>query len=113
MIKLRNKKQKKKEKISKWVEDTLTTTKKTIQRNVEKKYRVKFNNAWFVTTIRVVSEQFHKNFKVRFRAEPLGHRRFGLGVTSQQQKIAKVQRRKKMQFVGHLPTKLQPSTQQQ
>jgi hypothetical protein len=41
----------------------------------------------------------------------LGYRGFGLGVTSQQQKIAKVQRRKKMQLVGHLPTKLQPSTQ--
>ncbi len=95
LIKLKNKKPKKKEKISKWVEDTLTTTKKTTQRNVEKKYRVRFNNAWFVTTIKAINEQLHKNFRVRFRAQPLGHRRFGLGVTSQQQKIAKVQRRKK------------------
>jgi hypothetical protein len=50
---------------------------------------------------------------VGFRAHPLGYRGFGLGVTSQEQKIAKIQRRKKMQLVGHLPTKLQPSIQQQ
>jgi hypothetical protein len=32
---------------------------------IEKKDKVKFNEAWFITSIRVVVERFHNNFKVR------------------------------------------------
>jgi hypothetical protein len=82
-------------------------------RNVEKEDRTRFNNAWFVATIRVASEQFHNNFKARFKAHPLGYRGIGLGVTSQQQRIAREQRRRKMQLARHVLAKLQPFTQQQ
>jgi hypothetical protein len=85
---------------------------KTTQRNVEKINRARFNNAWFVATVKAIGERFHNNFRVGFRAHPLGYRGFGLGMTFQQQIIAKEQRRRKMQLVEHIPTKLQPSTQQ-
>jgi hypothetical protein len=55
----------------------------------------------------------HNNFKARFRAHPLGYIGFGLGVTSQEQKIAKEQRSRRMQLVKHVLAKLQPSIQQQ
>ncbi len=43
----------------------------------------------------------------------MGYRGIGLGVTSQQQRIAREQRRRKMQLARHVLAKLQPSTQQQ
>jgi hypothetical protein len=73
-----------KEKRSIWVEHTLTPTEIIIQRNVEKKHRAKFNNAWFVATVRAIGERFHNKFKARFRAHPLGYKGFDLGVTSRQ-----------------------------
>jgi hypothetical protein len=82
------------------------------RRNVEKEDKARFNNAWFVAAIKVVGEQFHNNFRARFRAHPLGYRGFGLGMTSQQQRISKEQRRRKMQLVGHVLAKLQTSIQQ-
>ncbi len=85
-IKEQKEKGKEKEKISKWAEHTFTITKKTTQRNVEKKNRARFNNAWFVIAIRAINEKFHNNFRVGFRAHPLGYKGFGLGVTFQQQK---------------------------
>lgn len=43
----------------------------------------------------------------------MGYIGFGLGVTSQEQKIAKEQRSRRMQLVKHVLAKLQPSIQQQ
>jgi hypothetical protein len=65
------------------------------QKNVEKKDRTRFNNAWFATTIKVDDERFHNNFKARLRAHPLGYKGFGLGVTSQQQITTRKQRKRK------------------
>ncbi len=94
--KIREQKTKEKqEKRSRRVEHTFTPTKKTIIRNVEKENRARFNNAWFVATIKAVSERFCNNFRVRFRVHPLGYRGFGLGMTSQQQIIAKEQEKEK------------------
>jgi len=55
----------------------------------------------------------HNNFKARFKARPLGYIEFGLGVTSQKLKIAKEQRRRRMQLAKHVLAKLQPSIEQQ
>jgi hypothetical protein len=110
--KIREQKAKKREeKKSRWVEHTFTPMEKVTQKNVEKENKVQFNNAWFVTVVRATSERFHNNFKARFRAHLLGHKGFGLGVTSQQQITMRKQRRRKMQLVGHVLVKLQPFTQ--
>jgi hypothetical protein len=52
--KFREQKAKEREKISKQVEHALTPRKKIVQRNFEKEDKVRFNNAWFITTVRVV-----------------------------------------------------------
>ncbi len=52
--KIREQKAKEREKISKQVEHALTPRKKIVQRNFEKEDKVRFNNAWFTTTVRVV-----------------------------------------------------------
>jgi hypothetical protein len=44
------------EKISIWVEHTLTPTKRITQRNVEKEDRARFNNAWFVAIVKAIGE---------------------------------------------------------
>ncbi len=82
------------------------------QRNVEKEDRARFNNAWYVATFKDISERIHNNFRAWFKAHTLGYKGFGLGMTSQQQIIAREQRRRKMQLIGHVLAKLQPSTQQ-
>jgi len=59
------------EKISRRVEHTLTPMESVVQKNVEKKDKALFNNAWFVTTIRAISEIFHNNFKIWLRNDIL------------------------------------------
>jgi hypothetical protein len=56
---------------------------KTTQRDVEKEDKAKFNNAWFAAVVKVTGERFHNNFKVGFKAHPLGYKGFGLGVSFQ------------------------------
>jgi hypothetical protein len=51
---------------------------KTTWKNVEKKDKARFNNALFVATIKVACEQFHNNFRARFRAHPFGVKRIWL-----------------------------------
>jgi hypothetical protein len=99
------------EKRSRHVEDTPTLMERVTQKNVEIEDKDRFNNAWFIAVARIASEKFHNNFKAGFRAHPLGYKGFGLGVTSQQQITTRKQRRRKMQLVRHVPTKLQPSIQ--
>jgi len=101
----------KEEKKSREVEHTPTPMERVAQKNVENEDKDWFNNAWFVIVVRVVGEKFHNNFKAKFRAHPLGYKGFGLGVTFQQQITIRKQRRRKLQLIEHVPTKLQPSTQ--
>jgi hypothetical protein len=79
---------------------------------LRKTNRSKFNDAWFVNIVKVNNETFHNNFKAGFQARPLKYIGFGLGNTYVQQRSVRKQRKEKMQLVGHVPTKLQPSTQQ-
>jgi hypothetical protein len=65
------------------------------------------------TIVKVVGEWLHNNFRIGFKAHLLGYKRFGLGVTSQQQKVTRKQIMRKMQLVKHVPTKLQPSIERQ
>jgi hypothetical protein len=58
----------------------LTQAKQTIQRIIDKENKVKFDEAWFVTSIRVVGERFHNNFETRYRIHPLGYMGFGLEI---------------------------------
>jgi hypothetical protein len=44
--------------------------------------KTKFNDAWFVVVVKVVSEKFHNNFRI-------GYIGFGLGITYVQQKNVK------------------------
>ncbi len=53
-----------------------------------------------------VGECFHNNFRVGFWAYPLGYKRFGLGITSVEQKFAKQQRMAMMWLVRHVLTRL-------
>jgi len=101
----------KEEKTSREVEHTPTPMERVAQKNVENEDKDWFNNAWFVIVVRVVGEKFQNNFKAKFRAHPLGYKGFGLGVTFQQQITIRKQRRRKLQLIEHVPTKLQPSTQ--
>ncbi len=66
--KLREQKNKKGEmKRSRKVEGTqFTQAKQTTQRRIEKEDRTKFNEAWFVISIRATGERFHNNFGARY-----------------------------------------------
>jgi hypothetical protein len=46
----------------------LTQAKQATQREIEKEDRTKFNDAWFVATIKAINERFHNNFRVGFQA---------------------------------------------
>jgi len=98
------------EKTSRKVEHTPTPMERVVQKNVENEDKYRFNNAWFVIVVRVAGEKFDNNFKAGFKAHPLGYKGFGLGVTFQQQITMRKQRRRKLQLIEHVPTKLQPST---
>ncbi len=98
------------EKTSRKVEHTPTPMERVVQKNVENEDKYQFNNAWFVIVVRVAGEKFDNNFKAGFKAHPLGYKGFGLGVTFQQQITMRKQRRRKLQLIEHVPTKLQPST---
>jgi hypothetical protein len=46
----------------------LTQAKQATQRKIDKEDKTKFNDAWFVATIKAISERFHNNFRVGFQA---------------------------------------------
>jgi hypothetical protein len=48
---------------------------------LKKNDKAKFNEAWFVTSIKAASERFHNNFKARYRFHLLGYMGFGLRIT--------------------------------
>ncbi len=101
------------EKKSRRFQDTLTPTKQSAQRIIEKEQRTKFIQAWSTTTIKATSECFQNNFRAGFWAHPLGYRRFSLGSTYAQQRFAKQQRMARMWLTKHVPAKLQLSSQQE
>jgi hypothetical protein len=90
----------------------LPKLRKQFKGKLRKTKRFKFNGAWFVAIVKINSETFHNNFKAMFQAHPLKYIGFGLGNTYMQQRSVRKQSKAKMQLVGHVPTKLQPSTQQ-
>ncbi len=82
--KLREQKVKEREKErSKRAEGTqFTQVKRASQRKIENEDKAKFNEAWFVTSIRVVGKKIHNNFRTGYRTHPSGFMGFGLGITS-------------------------------
>jgi hypothetical protein len=54
------------EKKSRRFQDTLTPTKQSAQRIIEKEQRTKFIQAWSTTTIKATSECFQNNFRAGF-----------------------------------------------
>ncbi len=106
--KLREQKTKEREKKrSRRAEGThLIQVEQTTQRRVEKKDRAKFNETWSSTSIRVVGEKLHKNFKIGYQVHPLSYVGFGLGIAFARQRNVKQQRKGKMQLATHVLAKL-------
>ncbi len=78
--------------MSKRVEGThLIQVEWTTQRKIEKEDKVKFNEAWSSTSIRVVGEKLHNNFRVGYQVHPLGYMGFGLRIAFAWQKHVKQQ----------------------
>jgi hypothetical protein len=56
----------------------LTQVEQATQRKIENEDKVKFNEAWSTTSIKVVGKRFHNNFRVGYQVHTLGYIGFGL-----------------------------------
>jgi len=90
---------KKEEKRSKRAKGTyLIQVKQATQRKNEKENRVKFNETWCVTSIRVVGERFHNYFRIGYQTHHLSYMGFGLGITFARQKNVEQPKKEKIQL---------------
>jgi hypothetical protein len=61
------------------VANSHTVINRTIEKLVEKRYKIDFNRTWFIVAIKQVRDIFHQIFQFGYRAHPLGYMGVNLG----------------------------------